>query len=54
MPTTREQHIQYTRDELNNHQYYIDTFDILKDYGVKSYIDIGANVGEFCNIITQK
>lgn len=54
MPTTREEHITYTRNELNNYRYYIDVFNILKNENINSYIDIGANVGEFCNVITEK
>jgi FkbM family methyltransferase len=54
MPLTREEHIIYTRKELNNYPYYIEVIKILKDNKIKSYLDIGANVGEFCNVLFEK
>ena len=54
MPTTREEHIMYTRNELNNSKYYIDVLNVLKEDNITTFIDIGANVGEFSNIITSK
>jgi FkbM family methyltransferase len=54
MPITREDHVIYTRSELENNVYYVDMLRILKDAGIKSYLDIGANVGEFCNVMMEK
>jgi FkbM family methyltransferase len=54
MPATREEHITYTRNELDNYPYYINVIEELKNDGIKSYIDIGANIGEFCNVLFNK
>ncbi len=54
MPTTREEHIKYTRNELNNHQYYIDVINVLINEGVRTYVDIGANTGEFYKVMNEK
>jgi FkbM family methyltransferase len=54
MPTTREEHVIYTRNELNSYQYYIDVIEYLRNVGIKSYLDIGANIGEFCNVLFEK
>jgi len=54
MPSTREEHVLYTRNELNTYSYYIDVIEYLKQKNIKSYIDIGANVGEFCNVLFEK
>lgn len=53
MPTTREEHIVYTREELKNYPYYVKLFDFLKNEKIKSYIDIGSNVGEYCNYLNE-
>jgi FkbM family methyltransferase len=47
----RDQHILYTRNELTSHPYYIKIIELLKNEGITSYIDIGANVGEYCNVL---
>jgi FkbM family methyltransferase len=54
MPITREEHIDYTRNELKNYEYYIKLLKTLKSKDIKTYIDIGANVGEFCNILFEE
>jgi beta-1,4-mannosyl-glycoprotein beta-1,4-N-acetylglucosaminyltransferase len=54
MPKTREEHVICTREELNNYEYYKNIIEILKLEKISSYIDIGANVGEFCNVIFDK
>ena len=54
MPSSRESHVLYTRSELETYQYYKDVIEILKQDKIKSYIDIGANVGEFCNVLFEK
>ena len=54
MPTSIEDHIKYARNELNNWPYYVDMFKILADENIESYLDIGANVGEFGNIVAEK
>ena len=54
MPFTREEHVEYTKKEYNELIYYKNMFDILIEKKVKSYIDIGANIGEVCNIYFEK
>jgi FkbM family methyltransferase len=54
MPSTREEHVTYTRNELNNYPYYVEIIEELKKHNIESYLDIGANVGEFCNILFEK
>lgn len=53
MPTTRESHVIYTRNELTNYKYYIDVINVLKKEHIKTYLDIGANVGEVCNYLFE-
>lgn len=54
MPISREEHASYTRNELDSYQYYIDVIEYLRNAGIKSYLDIGANIGEFCNVLFEK
>lgn len=54
MPITREEHITYTRNELKNYEYYINLIKLLKTKNIKSYMDIGANIGELCNIFFEE
>lgn len=54
MPHSREEHIKYTQEEYNNLDYYKNLFNIIKKKKIKSYIDIGANIGEVCNIYFEK
>jgi len=54
MPSTREEHVKYTRNELNNYPYYVEIIEELKKHNIESYLDIGANTGEFCNILFEK
>jgi FkbM family methyltransferase len=54
MPNNRQEHVYYTRNELNNFNYYIQIIKHLKESNIKSYIDIGANTGEFCNVLFEK
>lgn len=54
MPVTREDHITYTREEFlgDKYSYYIKLREFLKrNNNIKSYLDLGANVGETWNII---
>lgn len=44
------EHKNYTQKEYNSLKYYDDLFNILKTKNILSYIDIGANIGEVCNI----
>lgn len=53
MPHSIEEHITYTRNELTTFPYYIKVIDILKNNNITSYIDIGANSGEFCNTLFE-
>ena len=54
MPLTREDHIVYTRKELTTYPYYIDVIETLRDNKISSYLDIGANIGEYCNVLFDK
>ena len=48
------QHKNYTRQEYASLNYYHQLFDVLNTKNIKSYIDIGANIGEVCNIYFEK
>jgi FkbM family methyltransferase len=50
MPYSHEEHVTYTNKEYRDYSYYQSLFNILKNKNIQSYIDIGANVGEVCNI----
>jgi len=54
MPITREEHITYTNNELNNYEYYIKILEHLKNSKIETYLDIGANIGEYCNVLFEK
>lgn len=54
MPYSREEHISYTRNELENYDYYLKVLKHLNNNKINSYIDIGANIGEFCNVLFEK
>ena len=54
MPHTKEEHVTYTKNELNDHPYYKEIFKILGEEPIESYLDIGANVGEFHNQVVEK
>jgi FkbM family methyltransferase len=55
MPTSIEEHIVYTQNELRDLPYYQQMFSVLKTEPITSYLDIGANTGEYaknvCNNI---
>lgn len=53
MPTSLEEHISYTRNEFLNYNYYIEVFKKLADSKITSYLDIGANTGEVCNLMFE-
>lgn len=53
MPRTLEEHVIYTRNEFLNYKYYIDIFKKLVENKIVSYIDIGANTGEVCNVMFE-
>ena len=46
--------IEYTRRELKSDPYYIDAIKVLKENEITSYLDLGSNVGEFCNILFEE
>ena len=54
MPLTREEHQKATRDELTSYPYYLNIISYLNKEKIEHYIDIGANVGEFCNVLFEK
>lgn len=51
---THETHIEYTRNELMNNPYYIQMIHFLNEAKIISYLDIGSNVGEVCNVLFEK
>ena len=53
MPATRKDHIHYTRNEWNQDPCFIKVLEILKLHNIQSYLDLGANVGEVCNILFE-
>lgn len=53
MPTTREEHVSYTRNEWNSGSYFPRIIEILRENGIKSMVDIGSNVGEVVNIMIE-
>ncbi len=54
MPSSITEHITYTRNELEMYPYYVEVLKILKENAIVSYVDIGANIGEFCNVLVEK
>ena len=54
MPATRKDHVLYTRRELSSYRYYVKMIDILRENRIESYIDIGSNTGEFCNVLFER
>lgn len=51
MPATRFDHIAYTRNEWIENSYFLKVLEILKSKKIESYLDLGANVGEVCNVL---
>lgn len=50
---TIEGHINHTRKEVTEDPYFIALLSYLKQKRISSYVDIGANVGEFSNILFE-
>jgi FkbM family methyltransferase len=46
--------INHTRKELAEEPYYLAILNVLKQNTITSYVDIGANIGEFSNILFEK
>lgn len=53
MPLNREHHVKYTRDEWTKEKYFIDVVSFLKQKQIKSFLDIGSNVGEVANVLYE-
>jgi len=53
MPDSQDTHVSYTRNEWTSQTYFIDVIKFLKDKKIKSFIDIGANVGEVSKILLE-
>jgi FkbM family methyltransferase len=51
---TIERHIGHTRKELSEEPYYIALLNTLKFNRIVSYVDVGANIGEFSNILFEQ
>jgi FkbM family methyltransferase len=54
MPANRPAHIPYTRNEWETEPYFLKVLEILKSENILSYLDLGANVGEVCNVLFGK
>jgi FkbM family methyltransferase len=54
MPANRTDHIAYTRNEWENEPYFLKVLEILQSENIISYLDLGANVGEVCNVLFEK
>jgi FkbM family methyltransferase len=50
---TIEGHIGHTRKELTEDPYFIAVLTTLKNSRIVSYLDLGANIGEFCNVLFE-
>lgn len=53
MPDSHVAHIEYTRRELTQVPYYVDMVKVLNEASIQSFLDIGANIGEFCNCMFE-
>lgn len=53
MPETQDTHVIYTRNEWTNQWYFKDVINFLKEKQIKSFIDLGANVGEVSKILLE-
>jgi len=53
MPEFREEHVRYTRKEWTQTLYFCNVIDFLKAKQIKSFMDIGSNVGEVANILNE-
>ena len=51
MPTSIAEHVIYTQNELRDLPYYQQMFSILKTEPITSYLDIGANTGEYAKTV---
>jgi len=51
---TREGLIHHTRKELAEEPYYIALLSTLRFNEIVSYVDVGANIGEFCNVLFKE
>ena len=51
---TREGLINHTRKELAEEPYFIALLSTLKSNRIVSYVDLGANIGEFSNILFEQ
>ena len=54
MTTTKDSMLNYTKDEWNKLNYFISVVERLKDYRIKSMVDLGSCYGEVCNILIKK
>lgn len=51
---TREGLVNHTRKELAEEPYYIALLSTLRFNEIVSYVDVGANIGEFCNVLFKE
>jgi len=54
MPANRTDHVVYTRNEWETEPYFLKVLEILQSENILSYLDLGANVGEVCNVLFEK
>lgn len=53
MPEYRHEHIAYTRKEWTEINYFINIVNYIKENSIKSFLDVGSNVGEVANILFE-
>jgi len=53
MPSSQDDHVIYTRNKLTAQKYFKDVINFLKEKQIKSFIDLGANVGEVSKILLE-
>jgi FkbM family methyltransferase len=53
MPNTQDSHVSYTRHEWTTQTYFKNVINLLKEKKIKSFIDLGANVGEVSKILLE-
>lgn len=54
MPEHRDQHVHYTRKEWSEEPYFCEVVEYLKQKNIKSFLDIGSNVGEVANVLSDQ
>jgi len=53
MPDTQEEHLECTTNEWQTNSYFIDVINILKENNIKTFADVGANVGGVSDVLLK-